>query len=127
MELEFIRYNKYFLTGKELFFIEDSFKSEKISGDGKYNKLCQDIIEKFILTYLNERDEYLKLSTRQQQVVYETCKTIMTAIYNSIKFENVFPVIMCGDVEAQKIINKAIKNISTFLPSTEKITIAIVH
>lgn len=46
MELEFIRYNKYFLTGKELFFIEDSFKSEKISGDGKYNKLCQDIIEK---------------------------------------------------------------------------------
>jgi hypothetical protein len=51
----------------------------------------------------------------------------MTAIYNSIKFENVFPVIMCGDVEAQKIINKALKNISTFLPSTEKITIAVIH
>ena len=82
-------------------------------------------LEKFILTYLIERDEYLKLSTRQQQIVYETCKTIMTAIYNSIKFENVFPVIMCGDVEAQKIINKALKNISTFLPSTEKITIEL--
>ena len=84
-------------------------------------------LEKFILTYLIEREEYLKLSARQQQIVYETCKTIMTAIYNSIKFENVFPVIMCGDVEAQKIINKALKNISTFLPSTEKITIAVIH
>ncbi len=84
-------------------------------------------LEKFILTYLIEKEEYLKLSTRQQQIVYETCKTIMTAIYNSIKFENVFPVIMCGDVEAKKIINNAIKNISTFLPSTEKITIAVIH
>jgi len=84
-------------------------------------------LEKFILTYLIERDEYLKLSTRQQQIVYETCKTIMTAIYNSIKYENVFPVIMCGDVEAHKIINKALKYISTFLPSTDKITIAVVH
>jgi hypothetical protein len=84
-------------------------------------------LEKFILTYLIEREEYLKLSTKQQQIVYETCKTIMTAIYNSIKFENVFPVIMCGDVEAQKIINKALKNISTFIPSTEKITISVIH
>ena len=49
-------------------------------------------LEKFILTYLIEKEEYLKLSARQQQIVYETCKTIMTAIYNSIKFENVFPV-----------------------------------
>jgi hypothetical protein len=85
------------------------------------------ILSKFILTYLVDKEDYLKLSLTQQQVVYETCKTIMTAIYNSIKYENVFPVIMCGDVEAQKIINKALKNISTFLPSTEKITIAVVH
>ena len=85
------------------------------------------ILSKFILTYLIDKEDYLKLSLTQQQVVYETCKTIMTAIYNSIKYENVFPVIMCGDVEAQKIINKALKNISTFLPSTEKITIAVVH
>jgi len=33
-------------------------------------------LEKFILTYLIEKEEYLKLSTRQQQIVYETCKTI---------------------------------------------------
>ena len=33
----------------------------------------------------------------------------MMAIYNSIKYENVFPVIMCGDVEAKHIIGKAIK------------------
>jgi hypothetical protein len=85
------------------------------------------VLSKFILTYLVEKEDYLKLSLIQQQVVYETCKTIMTAIYNSIKYENVFPVIMCGDVEAHKIINKALKNISTFLPSTEKITIAVVH
>ena len=87
------------------------------------NKIC----EKFILTYLVEKEDYLKLSPLQQQVVYETCKTIMVAIYNSIKFENVFPVILCGDVEAKKIINNAIENISTFLPSTEKITIAVIH
>jgi len=85
------------------------------------------LLSKFILTYLIDVDDYKKLSLNQQQVVYETCKTIMTAIYNSIKYENVFPVIMCGDVEAHKIIKQAIKNISTFLPSTEKITITIIH
>lgn len=84
-------------------------------------------LSKFILTYLIDVDDYKKLSINQQQVVYETCKTIMTAIYNSIKYENVFPVIMCGDVEAHKVIYKAIKNISTFLPSTEKITITVIH
>jgi len=46
MELDFIRYNKFYLTGKETFFIEDALKNEKISGDGKYNKLCEDFIEK---------------------------------------------------------------------------------
>ena len=36
-------------------------------------------------------------------------KTIMTAIYNAIKYENVYPVIMCGDAEAKKVITKALR------------------
>ena len=51
----------------------------------------------------------------------------MTAIYNAIKYENVFPVIMCGDVEAQKVIKKAITNVSEYLPSVEKIKIHLIQ
>ena len=58
------------------------------------------LLTKFILSFLIEKEDYLELSQKQQQVVFETCKTIMKAIYHSIKFENDFPVIMCGDVEA---------------------------
>ena len=51
----------------------------------------------------------------------------MMAIYNSIKYENVFPVIMCGDVEAKHIIGKAIKSVEHILPSTHKITVSLIH
>ena len=51
----------------------------------------------------------------------------MMAIYNSIKYENVHPVIYCGDAEAQHVISKAIASVREFLPSTEKITIHLIH
>ena len=86
-----------------------------------------DLLTKFILSFLVEKDDYLKLSTKQQQLVFETCKTIMTAIYNSIKYKNVFPVIMCGDSEAKYIIGKAIKSVEHILPSTNKITVSLIH
>jgi len=85
------------------------------------------ILTKFILSFLVDKEDYLNLPITQQQIVYETCRTIMTAIYNAIRFENVYPVIMCGDVEAEKVISKAIKDISMFLPSTEKITVTKIH
>ena len=85
------------------------------------------LLTKFILSFLVEKEDYLKLSTTQQQLVFETCKTIMMAIYNSIKYENVFPVIMCGDVEAKHIIGKAIKSVEHILPSTNKITVSLIH
>ena len=85
------------------------------------------LLTKFILAFLVEKDDYLKLSQTQQQLVFETCKTIMTAIYNSIKYENVYPVIMCGDHEAKYIISKAIKSIEHILPSTDKITVTQIH
>ena len=85
------------------------------------------LLTKFILSFLVEKEDYLKLSTEQQQLVFETCRTIMTAIYNAIKYENVFPVIMCGDHEAKYIISKAIKSVEHILPSTNKITITQLH
>ena len=85
------------------------------------------LLTKFILSFLVEKEDYLKLSTEQQQLVFETCKTIMTAIYNAIKYENVYPVIMCGDHEAKYIISKAIKSVEGILPSTEKITVTQIH
>ena len=85
------------------------------------------LLTKFILAFLVEKEDYLKLSQTQQQLVFETCKTIMMAIYNSIKYENVFPVIMCGDVEAKHIIGKAIKSVEHILPSTNKITVSLIH
>ncbi len=87
----------------------------------------KNLLTKFILSFLVEKDDYLKLSTKQQQLVFETCKTIMTAIYNAIKYENVFPVIMCGDAEAKYIISKAIKSVEHILPSTDKITVSLIH
>ena len=85
------------------------------------------LLTKFILAFLIEKQDYLDLSQTQQQLVFETCKTIMTAIYNAIKYENVYPVIMCGDHEAKYIISKAIKSVEHILPSTNKITITQLH
>ena len=85
------------------------------------------VLTKFILSFLVEKQDYLKLSQTQQQLVFETCKTIMTAIYNSIKYENDYPVILCGDYEAKYIISKAIKSVEGILPSTEKITVTQIH
>ena len=85
------------------------------------------MLTKFILSFLVEKQDYLTLSQAQQQLVFETHKTIMTAIYNSIKYENVYPVILCGDVEAKTIISKAIKSVEHILPSTDKITITQIH
>jgi len=78
------------------------------------------LLTKFILSFLVEKQDYLDLSQTQQQLVFETCKTIMTAIYNAIKYENVYPVIMCGDCEAKNIITTLaegvtdIKNIENY-------------
>ena len=85
------------------------------------------LLTKFILSFLIAKEDYLKLSQEQQTIVFETCKTIMTAIYNAIKFNNVHPVIMCGDVEAFKVIEKSIKQVADFLPSVEKIKIHLIH
>ena len=84
-------------------------------------------LTKFILSYLVHKDDYVKMDTDQQQLIFQTCKTIMMAIYNSIKYENVHPVIYCGDAEAQHVISKAIGSVREFLPSTEKITIHLIH
>lgn len=40
-----IPFNKPYLTGKETSYIEDAVKSGKISGNGKYTKMCQDYFE----------------------------------------------------------------------------------
>ena len=85
------------------------------------------MLTKFILSFLVHKEDYTKLDTDQQQLIFLTCKTIMMAIYNSIKYENVHPVIYCGDAEAQHVISKAISSVREFLPSTEKITIHLVH
>lgn len=41
-----IPFNKPYLSGKETFYIEDAVSSGKISGNGKYTKMCQDYFEK---------------------------------------------------------------------------------
>jgi dTDP-4-amino-4,6-dideoxygalactose transaminase len=40
-----IPFNKPYLTGKEMIYIEDAVKRGKISGNGYYTKLCQDFFE----------------------------------------------------------------------------------
>ena len=85
------------------------------------------LLTKFILSFLIEKEDYLTLTQEQQTIVFDTCKTIMMAIYNSIKYDNVHPVIMCGDVEAYKVIQKSIRSVSDYLPSVDKITIHLIH
>ena len=85
------------------------------------------MLTKFILSFLVHKEDYVKLDSDQQQLIFLTCKTIMMAIYNSIKYENVHPVIYCGDAEAQHVISKALSSVREFLPSTEKITIHLIH
>ena len=40
-----IPFNKPFLIGSEIQYIEDAVRSGKISGNGKYTKMCQDFFE----------------------------------------------------------------------------------
>jgi dTDP-4-amino-4,6-dideoxygalactose transaminase len=40
-----IPFNKPYLTGKETDYIHDAVHTGKISGNGKYAKLCQDYFE----------------------------------------------------------------------------------
>lgn len=40
-----IKFNKPYLTGKELHYITEAVMSRNLSGDGKYSKLCQGFIE----------------------------------------------------------------------------------
>ena len=40
-----IPFNKPYLTGNETAYIEEAVKSGKISGNGKYTKLCQNFFE----------------------------------------------------------------------------------
>tara|TARA_R100000234_G_scaffold118041_2_gene97677 strand:- start:368 stop:637 length:270 start_codon:yes stop_codon:yes gene_type:complete len=81
------------------------------------------VLVKFILQYLTEKPDYLKLSGRQQKIAFQTFKTIMTAIYQSIRHENVFPVIICGDAQAKTTIDKALRSVQPLLPSITKITV----
>ena len=89
--------------------------------------LIYDMNENLLESSIVDKEDYVALDTDQQQLIFQTCKTIMMAIYNSIKYENVFPVIMCGDVEAKHIIGKAIKSVEHILPSTNKITVSLIH
>ena len=41
-----IPFNKPYFTGKETFYIEDAVSTGKISGNGKYTRLCQEYLEK---------------------------------------------------------------------------------
>ena len=85
------------------------------------------LLTKFILSFLVDKPDYVELDIDNQQLIFQTCKTIMTAIYNAIKHDNVYPVIMCGDTEAKTIISKAIKAVEHILPSTNKITVTQLH
>lgn len=85
------------------------------------------LLTKFILSYLVDKPDYVELDIDNQQLIFQTCKTIMTAIYNAIKFENVHPVIMCGDAEAQAVIKRALDNVGHILPSTKRITVHLIH
>ena len=44
-----ILFNKPYLSGKEISYIEDAVKSGKISGNGKYTELCQKWFESMYL------------------------------------------------------------------------------
>ena len=85
------------------------------------------LLTKFILSFLVDKPDYVELDIDNQQLIFQTCKTIMTAIYNAIKYDNVHPVTMCGDVEAQLVIRKALENVSHILPSTKRITVHLIH
>lgn len=85
------------------------------------------LVTKFILTYLTSKPDYLKLSGKQQRIAFQTFKTIMTAIYQAIKYDNIFPVIVCGDKEAKEVIDKALTSVKDLLPNTVKITVHLVQ
>mgnify|MGYP003315450183 CR=1 FL=1 len=84
-------------------------------------------LTKFILSYLIEKEDYLTFTEEEQQLVFQTCRTIMKAIYHSVKYQNVIPIVLCGDYEAKELIERALKVISEALPATTRIKVVLVQ
>ena len=72
------------------------------------------MLAKFILSFLVDKEDYKELSQEQQELVFLTCRTIMTAIYNSIKYENVYQL-KKEFPELEIIINGGIQNVDESL------------
>lgn len=84
-------------------------------------------LTKFILSYLVEKEDYLTFTEEEQQLIFQTCRTIMKAIYHSVKYQNVIPIVLCGDYEAREVINRALRVIHEALPATKRIRVVLVQ
>jgi len=84
-------------------------------------------LTKFILSYLVEKEDYLTFTEEEQQLVFQSCRTIMKAIYHSVKYQNVIPIVLCGDYEAKELIERALKVIQEALPATTRIKVVLVQ
>ena len=84
-------------------------------------------LTKFILSYLVEKEDYLTFTEEEQQLVFQSCRTIMKAIYHSVKYQNVIPTVLCGDYEAKELIERALKVIQEALPATTRIKVVLVQ
>jgi myosin-crossreactive antigen len=84
-------------------------------------------LTKFILSYLIEKEDYLTFTEEEQQLVFQSCRTIMKAIYHAVRYQNVIPVVLCGDYEAKELINRALRVIQEPLPSTKRIKVVLVQ
>lgn len=84
-------------------------------------------LTKFILSYLIEKEDYLTFTEEEQQLIFQSCRTIMKAIYHTVKYQNVIPVVLCGDYEARDLIQRALRVIEEVLPSTQRIRVVLVQ
>jgi len=84
-------------------------------------------LTKFILSYLIEKEDYLTFTEEEQQLIFQSCRTIMIAIYHTVKYQNVIPVVLCGDYEARDLIQRALRVIEEVLPSTQRIRVVLVQ
>ena len=86
----------------------------------------REMIFEFITDFLDTDPDYDLLTQEEKDKTFGIYQTILSAIYKSSFYGNVYPVIYATDTPSKKVVENAIKKISDIVPDVDKITVSVV-
>jgi len=87
----------------------------------------REMIFEFITEFLDSDPDYDLLSQEEKDKTFGIYQTILSAIYKSSFYNNIYPIIYATDTPSKKVVENAIKKISDIVPDVNKITVSVVN